>query len=573
MSRLSFISIIFLLQSLTQGIGQTVFTGTIICADDKLPLIGAHIQEVNTENIVIADVNGDFTIEMNSDSVLVQYVGYQSRYMNIKKTSRVDPIELDQYIIDCWPVIYDKRYHTPHNASTLDQRELSLKFQANPQQYLNTMPGLFMQSGALNTNRISVRGIGNRSPFSTSKLKAYLNDIPLTNGVGETTIEDLELSQLKSIKLWRGPTQSQYGASLGGMMQLETRKPIFQEFMYQTKNSYGSFNTFKTANEVSVFEGNTHFYVGQNYLSSDGYRDNNRIRRMGIWSISDITLRNAKITVLFNHVDLEAQIPSALNIVDYNENPTMAAPNWASVEGGEDSNKNQIGISFSYPIAYKVNWISSIYHFNYLNYESRPFNILDEDSNVNGIRSKMVFSSSGEGDFELTTGVELYKEDYDYNTFITEGGMKGDLINSIEEDRYYQNYFAEVYWPINKFIINGGLSLNNINYQRQGNNFNSESSFGLVLSPSLSISHMIDNRFINYASISHGISQPTLEESLLPDGSINNDINLEQGWNFELGHRAKLFYEKLTYDLNLYHMKVSDMLVARRTGLDEYWRQ
>jgi len=90
-------------------------------------------------------------------------------------------------------------------------------------QILNTVPGLVMHSGAYNTNRITIRGIGSRNLFGTAKIKAYLNDIPLTNGVGETSLEDIDLSLIQDIKVVKGPTSSLYGAGLGGMIHLNTR--------------------------------------------------------------------------------------------------------------------------------------------------------------------------------------------------------------------------------------------------------------------------------------------------------------------------------------------------------------
>jgi iron complex outermembrane receptor protein len=58
---------------------------------------------------------------------------------------------------------------------------------------LNQVPGLFTQSGNTNTNRITIRGVGSRNPYGTSRIKAYYNDIPLTNGEGNTEIEDIVL--------------------------------------------------------------------------------------------------------------------------------------------------------------------------------------------------------------------------------------------------------------------------------------------------------------------------------------------------------------------------------------------
>ena len=47
---------------------------------------------------------------------------------------------------------------------------------------LNIIPGVYMQQGNLNTNRITIRGIGARSQYGTNKIKAYFDGIPLSSG-------------------------------------------------------------------------------------------------------------------------------------------------------------------------------------------------------------------------------------------------------------------------------------------------------------------------------------------------------------------------------------------------------
>jgi iron complex outermembrane receptor protein len=73
-----------------------------------------------------------------------------------------------------------------------------------------------------------------------------------------------------------------------------------------------------------------------------------------------------------------------------------------------------------------------------------------------------------------------------------------------------------------------------------------------------------------YAQISHGFSPPKLEEALLPDGLINTDIQPETGWNYEIGSRGRMIKNIFQYELSLYIMDVKDLLVARRTGDDQF---
>lgn len=45
-----------------------------------------------------------------------------------------------------------------------------------------------MQQGSLNTNKITIRGIGSRSQYSTTRIKAYFEEIPLTSAECKTSL-------------------------------------------------------------------------------------------------------------------------------------------------------------------------------------------------------------------------------------------------------------------------------------------------------------------------------------------------------------------------------------------------
>ena len=66
---------------------------------------------------------------------------------------------------------------------------------------LNSVPGIQMQSGTFQTTKITIRGIGSRSPYSTNRTRAFVDDIPLTTGDGTTVIDDVELSFIDKIEI------------------------------------------------------------------------------------------------------------------------------------------------------------------------------------------------------------------------------------------------------------------------------------------------------------------------------------------------------------------------------------
>jgi iron complex outermembrane receptor protein len=55
----------------------------------------------------------------------------------------------------------------------------------------------------------------------------------------------------------------------------------------------------------------------------------------------------------------------------------------------------------------------------------------------------------------------------------------------------------------------------------------------------------------------------------MPGGLRNTSIQPETGWNFELGTKGTIG-QLLSFELSAYYMKVKNLLVAQRTGEDEY---
>jgi iron complex outermembrane receptor protein len=100
--------------------------------------------------------------------------------------------------------------------------------------------------------------------------------------------------------------------------------------------------------------------------------------------------------------------------------------------------------------------------------------------------------------------------------------------------------------------------------------FSGDYSFDTIFSPKFGLTNQISKNIMVYATVGHGFSPPSLEETLLPDGLINTNIKPESGWNYEIGSRGSLFKDKLHFDMALYRMDVKNLLVARRTSSDEF---
>ncbi len=117
---------------------------------------------------------------------------------------------------------------------------------------INQTPGVYIQSGAINTNRITIRGVGSRTLFGTNKIRAYFNGIPITNGAGETTIDSYNASIIGNLEIVKGPKATKYGSNLGGTLLLSTNKPEADGFSLRNYFTVGSFGLSGTTPSKSV---------------------------------------------------------------------------------------------------------------------------------------------------------------------------------------------------------------------------------------------------------------------------------------------------------------------------------
>src|SRR5690554_2946896 len=124
-------------------------------------------------------------------------------------------------------------FRTPYNllnipapVNLISPAQLEAGSALTPVEALNQVPGVLMHHGTLSTNRLTIRGIGSRSPYGSNKVKAYWGEIPLTGGDGETVLEDLENYAIQRIEVIKGPSSSLYGAGLGGTILFQPKHSV-----------------------------------------------------------------------------------------------------------------------------------------------------------------------------------------------------------------------------------------------------------------------------------------------------------------------------------------------------------
>ena len=479
----------------------------------------------------------------------------------------------------------NKRILPAVHYTTLDTTSIGHYSPVELTQVLNEIPGVQVFSGGLGTNRLTVRGIGARTPYGTSKIKAYYNGIPITSGIGETTFNIYDPETIQNIQLISGPKGSLYGANLGGALLLSTKQAKPNTTVLREAFTVGSFGLLK--NSLSFSHRSEDFYINlfQDHLQTDGFRDNSNYERNMFMLDAGVSLSSKdELQVLFQQLNYNAQIPSSISKTDLEQNPSSAASNWDEAKGHEDNKITTVGLSYIHSFSSQLQNKTSVFYTYLDHYEPRPFNILDEFSNSYGFRSSFLGSLKSipfKNNFEV--GLEWYRDNYHWSTFENlyeqnngNGSLAGDRISDNKEYRNRWNAFMSWDIYVDRWTFTAGLHLNSSSYNFRDyfntgeSNKNAKRNFDAVWAPSISVGYMVNPQWKLNGNLSYGYNIPNLEETLTPEGVINPDIGPETGWNYEVGTFHSFMDQKLNLSLVLYYMDVENLLVSDRVGEDQY---
>ncbi len=450
---------------------------------------------------------------------------------------------------------------------------------------LNRIPGVTMQQGALNTNRITIRGIGARAQFGTTKIKAYFDGIPLTTGDGETTLDDLDLASIEKIEIIKGPNSTSFGSGLGGVIQLFSKEtPVKESFGKSTLTS-GSFGLLQQRLSAGYSDAKTNLFSSYTDLETEGFRANSSYKRktVNLHGRQKLSTKG-NLSFLGTFTRLKAFIPSSINETDFKNNPEKAAGTWAAAQGFESYDKFLLGLGYENQFSKKWSLQTNLFSNFKDAYEPRPFDILEDNTRSLGFRSNVNYKDTMYAlPFELSLGTEVLTEKYEYTLYRNlyqsqpgQGSIQGDPFSAFKQNRNYSNFFIQMeFWLSQKLHVETGLALNTTSYTLANvftaANANKEPyTFGSVWSPRLGLSYKLDNGKNLYASLSKGFAVPTVAETLTPEGQINTNLKPEMGWNYELGFKGNWLGNKIYTEVALYSTQISNLLVARRTANDQF---
>ncbi len=349
----------------------------------------------------------------------------------------------------------------------VSERDFSRFNEISPVNAFNTKPGVRIEERAPASYRVSIRGSSLRSPFGVRNVKVYWNEVPFTSPDGTTALNLLDLANIKTSEVVKGPSGSIYGAGNGGAISLFST-PELASNRISTDYLAGDFglSRFRLGLSQQVGEGGVEAsFVSQ---KSDGYREHSAVDRQvfqlgGFFPVSE--KQEIRTQLLIS--DLDYQIPGALNADQLAADPTQARPGSVA----QNSSISQQAVLFSMGHLYRFSEKTSNNTTIYLNTNDfeNPF-ILDYKKELGfgyGLRTKFVHDGKLAGKaLRLIAGAEYQNSLTDAQNFGNRAGV-ADTVRFADKLRAYQGFFfQQAEWNLStKLLFTLGLSENFTGYE------------------------------------------------------------------------------------------------------------
>jgi iron complex outermembrane receptor protein len=452
---------------------------------------------------------------------------------------------------------------------------------------LNAFPGIRMEERSPGSYRLSIRGSSVRSPFGVRNVKVYWNNIPLSDANGITYFNLLDMSTIGSMEVIKGPAGSMYGATTGGVILLKSRTADASQTQGNglrvgvLTGAFGTMN-FNIAHTIATDKINSVLTYGRQ--KNDGYREHTNMERDVLnWRSSFFYDTNKTLNINVLYADLSYQTPGGLTADQVAENPQQSRP---ATRFTKSSIEQQAAISqrfFTTGISHEQRWDSGMSWntsvFGNISHLENPFitNYEIRDENSIGGRTQFVYKKEFDNIRSKTVvGGELIRTYSTFDVYDNEGGTIGNRQSEEEVNALQSSVFLQEELTFNNgFILTLGGSLNEQRYRyfRRSDAPNTtpiEDLSGVPFSPRIALLKKFGNDFSVYGSLSQGFSPPTVQEFVTGYRSTNSFVPLaaEVGRNIEIGSRGKVWNNRLSYDVSVYTMELSNTIV-RRIGADE----
>lgn len=246
-----FLILLLVLSTMTALAGN--IKGTVLDKQTKEPLTGATIQITGTAQGVVADIDGNYTLNVNDGTytITVKYIGYKDILLNsikVKAETLLNfEMESDAQALGEVSVVAKKnlegeralqmeRQKATLAIENLGAKEMSIKGISNVEEGVKKITGISIASAG----QLIVRGLGDR--YSTTTL----NGLPIASPNPDNKLIPLDIfpaSTVQNITVSKVYDASAFADYSGAHIDISTKENVGSDFLSISFNAGGKFNT------------------------------------------------------------------------------------------------------------------------------------------------------------------------------------------------------------------------------------------------------------------------------------------------------------------------------------------
>ncbi len=464
---------------------------------------------------------------------------------------------------------------TPISLTTIDSDIIESRGAQHIEEILNLAPNVNISSGASRGQYFQIRGIGERSQFSSPinpSVGLMIDGIDFSRIGGAATLFDIE-----QVDILRGPQGTRFGTNaLAGVINMQSKQPTNDLDIHLETGiaQYGTHN-FGVAVGGALVEDKLLGRASINSYQSDGYMDNDFLNRDDTHDQDEITakghlkwLASDRLTVDLNLIHLNIDNGYDAFTLDNSRHSQADQP-------GEDSQKTDA-------IALKADWRASSAlqlqtAFTYLNsnsvysydadWDNNPiYNAAEEfnrDRNNHSFEVKALSNEEG-WIFDNTTewAVGFYHlaqdEKLDLNSDY------GNLDNSYKTEN--TSIFGQLDTHLSdKLTFISGLRVEYFTADYVDSNGINEEVDEVLFGGKLGLNYQLEDSQLLYTSLSRGYKSGGINNntSLLPS---QLEFNTEYMWSLETGLKSLWLDGDLMTNISLFYSLRRDAQV--KTSID-----
>jgi iron complex outermembrane receptor protein len=566
---------------------QPTLKEKIIDVQNQQPLPGAT---VSTGNIgTITDAADIFTLNIPTgvQTIQVAYLGYIGREFPVASFSAAEPftIELEPTNLQLSEIIvtgFDsmrKLLTTAGSVGLVTPRDIARHNQTDLAPMLNHIPELHVQSSNVLNRRFFIRGIGFRQPGSSGRIKMYINDLPLTDAAGQNELNEIDPNTIGRIEVIKGPASNIYGATIGGVVNINTKRAENGQNGVEATYLAGSFGLQRATTTVRLDTGKSNIMFIMGEQSSDGYQENSQSLRNFATLLGTFSTGNkGTMTVFFNRSRTNGNIGGSISAEQMAENRRQVANPLVLTNGiARGTRYTRIGTSLEYELTDKLTNVTSVFGSTTELDHPLPFVYITSARQTFGWRSRMVYSPVVAGmQTRLIAGVEFQQGYGRQNNYGNLGGRPSAFRAADLQNRLSQLIvFSQAEIDLTpKTLLSAGVSMTEAKYRRQSyfvpNATNTTPSpepqlreFDPFSAPRIGLNHRLTDKIAAHTSVSRDFTPPSARDLNNVNGSFNAQLMPEAAWNYEVGLRGTALKDRFSFDTSLFYMELNNEILPR----------